>query len=104
MYNENMKLKLLSWNIWCGTYLDEVIKFLKTTNADIIALQEVAEDERGNISKIIADKLGYKYVYTTDIDMPLKYLPNYKKDDEGTKKMGNAILSKYEILNSKEHQ
>ena len=99
-----MKIKVLSWNIWCGTYLDEVIKFLQTANADIVALQEVAEDDRGNISKIIADKLGYKYVYTTDIDMPLKYLPNNKSDDERTIKMGNAILSKYEIINSKEHQ
>ena len=98
-----MKLKLLSWNIWCGTYLDEVIEFLRTANADIIALQEVANDDRGNISEIIAKELGYKYVYTTDIDMPLKYLPSYEKDDDGTIKMGNAILSKYEIVNSKEH-
>jgi exonuclease III len=72
-----MKLKILSWNIWCGTYLDEVIKFLKIADSDIIALQEVAEDNRGNISEIIAKELGYKYVYTTDIDMPLKYLPGY---------------------------
>lgn len=99
-----MKLKILSWNIWCGTYLDEVIKFLKTTNADIIALQEASEDDKGNISEFIAKELGYKYVYTTDIDMPFKYLPGYKEDDKRTKKMGNAILSKYEIINSKEHQ
>ncbi|MFA5936595.1 MAG: endonuclease/exonuclease/phosphatase family protein [Candidatus Paceibacterota bacterium] len=99
-----MKLKILSWNIWCGTYLNEIIEFLRTTNADIIALQEVVEDNRGNISEIIAKKLDYKYVYTTDTDMPLKYLPGYKEDDERTIKMGNAILSKYEIISSKEHQ
>lgn len=99
-----MKLKILSWNIWCGTYLDEVIKFLRTADADIIALQEVVEDHRGNIAKIIAEELDYKYVYTTDIDMPLKYLPSYKSDDERIIKMGNAILSKYEIINSKEHK
>lgn len=99
-----MKLKILSWNIWCGTYLNEVIEFLRIENADIIALQEVAEDERGNISEIIAKELKYKYVYTTDVDMPFKYLPQYKENDERTKKMGNAILSKYEILNSKEHK
>jgi len=99
-----MKLKILSWNIWCGTYLDEVIEFLRTVDADIIALQEVAEDSRGNISEIIAKELEYKYVYTTDIDMPLKYLPNYKEDDERIIKMGNAVLSKYEIVDSKEHQ
>lgn len=99
-----MKLKILSWNIWCGTYLDEVIKFLKIADSDIVALQEVAEDNRGNISEIIAKELGYKYVYTTDIDMPLKYLPGYKEDDERTIKMGNAILSKYEIVSNKEHK
>ncbi len=99
-----MKLKILSWNIWCGTYLDEVIKFLKTAEADIIALQEVSEDNKGNIAELIAKELGYKYVYTTDIDMPFKYLPGYKKDDEQTIKMGNAILSKYEIVSSKEHR
>lgn len=99
-----MKLKILSWNIWCGTYLDEVIKFLKTVDADIIALQEVTEDTRGNISELIAKELGYKYVYTIDADMPYKYLPGYKSDDERTIKMGNAILSKYEIISSKEHQ
>lgn len=99
-----MKLKILSWNIWCGIYLDEVIKFLRIANADIIALQEVAEDNRGNISGIIAKELGYKYVYTTDTNMPLKYLPSYKENDERTIRMGNAILSKYEIVSSKEHQ
>jgi endonuclease/exonuclease/phosphatase family metal-dependent hydrolase len=99
-----MKLKILSWNIWCGTHLAEVINFLRTADADIIALQESAEDERGNISKIIAEDLGYQYIYTTDVDMPLKYLPGNKVDDERTIKMGNAILSKYEIVNHKEHK
>ncbi len=98
-----MKLKILSWNIWCGTYLDGVIEFLKTADADIIALQEVAQNDRGNISEIIAKELGYKYVYTTDINMPLKYLPGHEENDERTIKMGNAILSKYEITSSKEH-
>ncbi|MBP7006884.1 MAG: endonuclease/exonuclease/phosphatase family protein [Candidatus Pacebacteria bacterium] len=98
-----MQIKVLSWNIWCGTHQDKVKEFLKNSDADIIALQEVAQDKRGNISKIIADELGYNFVYTTDIDLPLKYLPGYSSDNEGTVKMGNAILSKYEIISSKEH-
>jgi endonuclease/exonuclease/phosphatase family metal-dependent hydrolase len=96
-----MKLKILSWNIWCGTYLDEVIKFLETADADIIALQEVAIDERGNIGEIIAKKLGYEYADAIGMDLPLRYLPGQKSDDKKIIRFGNAILSKHKILNSK---
>ena len=96
-----MKLKILSWNIWCGTYLDEVIKFLKTADADIIALQEVVEDERGNLVEIIAKELGYEYVHAIGMNMPVRFLPKYKKDDEKTIKFGTAILSKYKIVDNK---
>ncbi len=54
-----MKLKVLSWNIWCGTHLDQVIDFLEKSEADIVALQEGCIDQRGNIVKIISEKLGY---------------------------------------------
>jgi len=96
-----MKLKILSWNIWCGTYLDEVIKFLKTANADIIALQEVVEDERGNLVEIIAKELGYEYVHAIGMNMPVRFLPKYEKDDKRTIKFGTAILSKYKIIDSR---
>lgn len=99
-----MKIKVLSWNIWCGTYLDGVIEFLKTANADIIALQEVAADDRGNIVEIIAKKIGYEYAHGVDMDIPLKYLPGYKHDDERTIKYGTAILSKYKINDSKTYE
>jgi len=77
-----MKIKVLSWNIWCGTYLEEVIKFLKKADADIIALQEVSIDERGNLSEIIAKRLGYKHTNAIDVNIPLKFLPGYKSYDE----------------------
>ncbi len=99
-----MKLKILSWNIWCGTYLDEVIEFLKNADADIIALQEVVEDENGNIGEIIAKELGYEYVYEANLNMPLKYLSREETADKKSIKFGNAILSKYKIVNSKIHQ
>ncbi|MEK7572354.1 MAG: endonuclease/exonuclease/phosphatase family protein [Patescibacteria group bacterium] len=95
-----MKLKILSWNIWAGTYLDGVIEFLKNIDADIIALQEVVEDDRRNIIEIIAKKLGYEYAHAVDMNMPLKFLPGQKSDDKRTIKYGNAILSKYKITNS----
>jgi len=96
-----MKLKVLSWNIWCGTYLDQVIEFLKNADADIIALQEVAGDQRGNIADIIAKKLGYEYVHAVDMDMPLRFLPGHPSDEKGTIKYGNAILSRHKIIGSK---
>lgn len=98
-----MRLKLLSWNIWCGTYLDGVIEFLKNADADIIALQEAVIDERGNIAEIIAKELGYEYVHAIDMDIPLRFLLGYKSDEKGNKKFGNAILSKYKIINNKIH-
>lgn len=96
-----MKLKFLSWNIWCGTYLDGVIEFLKTADADIVALQEVVEDDRGNITEIIAKQLGYQCVYVIDMRMPLRFLPGQKSDDKRKIKFGDAILSKYKIKDSK---
>lgn len=99
-----MKLKILSWNIWCGTHLDEAIKFLKNADADIIALQEVAKDDRGNIVEIIAKELGYNYVHAVDMDMPLKFLPGYKSDNKRKIKFGDAILSRHTITNSKTYE
>lgn len=98
-----MEIKFLSWNIWCGTYFEDVKKFIKESDADVIALQEIVNNIDGNMSEIIAKELGYNFIYTSDIDMPLKYLPGYQNDNENTIKMGNAILSRYEILSSQEH-
>ncbi len=99
-----MKLKIISWNIWCGTHLDEVIAFLKSAKADIIALQEAAEDERGNIADIIAKELGHECVHAIEMKIPLRFLPGYKSDDQGSKKFGPAILSKYKIIRSQKHE
>ncbi|MBI2011595.1 endonuclease/exonuclease/phosphatase family protein [Candidatus Daviesbacteria bacterium] len=98
-----MKLKILSWNIWKGKYLDQVIEVLKKENADILGLQEVIEKDeedlnlqsgigRLNLAEIIASKLGYQKVwykaFTTDRHTPIFDI-------------GNALLSKYPILESK---
>ncbi len=96
-----MKLKILSWNIWCGTYLDQVMHFLKNSDYDIIALQEGCIDERGNIVEILANKLGYQYAHAIEMNLPVRYIPGYKEDDMRTIKFGPAILSKHKIINSK---
>lgn len=90
-----MQLKVLSWNIWQGKYLDKIIKFLELSSPDIIALQEVIESETvENIAKQISDKLGYKYVYCNAFETDRH---------ETVYKIGNAILSKYEITSESCH-
>lgn len=91
-----MKLKILSWNIWFGTYLDKVIQYLQQSRADIICLQEVTQTPEGknNISENIARTLGYSYVYATGMDLRPWGKPLV---------MGEAILSKYPIISSKTH-
>lgn len=96
-----MKIKVLSWNIWCGTYLDEVIEFLREADADIIALQEACIDDRGNIAEIIAKELGYQFTHAVGMHLPVKFLPNYKSEDPRGILFGNAILTKHQIIESK---
>jgi endonuclease/exonuclease/phosphatase family metal-dependent hydrolase len=87
-----MKIKVISWNIWGGKNRDGVISFLKTQNADIIALQEVTTREKNGIeehdAEKIAEELGYECyfanAFTTD-----RHFPTYS--------IGNAILSKFPI-------
>lgn len=95
-----MQIKLLSWNIWCGTHLEDVISFLKNADADIIALQETAETEKGNLAEIIAQELGYEYVHATLMNIPVRFVPGYEADDMRTMKFGPAILSKHKIIQS----
>lgn len=93
-----MKVKVLCWNIWCGAYLDEVIDFLLSSDADIIALQEACIDGRGNIAEIIAKKLGYEYMDAIGMDMPVKFLHGFSNEDTNVIKFGTAILTKHKIV------
>jgi endonuclease/exonuclease/phosphatase family metal-dependent hydrolase len=98
-----MKIRLLSWNIWGGKYLEEVIAFLKTADADIVALQEVIENETGNTALTIADKLGYECAYELGMKMSSKWAGPPRAKEEIIN-FGNAILSKHKIIESKTHE
>ncbi len=90
-----MQIKLLSWNIWHGKHLDDVIAFLKTQNADIIALQEVVKyDDQEDTATQIAKSLGYSYIYYKAFYTE-RHTPHYE--------MGNAILSRFPIQTSQCH-
>ena len=98
-----MRIRLVSWNIWGGKYLEEVITFLKTADTDIVALQEVIENETGNTALTIADKLGYECAYELGMKMSSKWA-GPPRDKEEIINFGNAILSKYKIVESKIHE
>jgi endonuclease/exonuclease/phosphatase family metal-dependent hydrolase len=91
-----MKLKVISWNIWGGRRLDEVISFLSHEDPDIIALQEVSErDVHGKIKNdahVIAEALGY-YVFFGKAFTTDRHTPPYS--------LGNAVISRFPILESR---
>lgn len=90
-----MKIKILSWNIWGGRHLSEIISFVKDADADIVGLQEVVGEKIENTATIIAKKLGYKNV---------AYVMAMKMEMGGKRvNLGNAVISKYPIIKSKAH-
>lgn len=101
-----MQLKVVTWNIFAGQKLDEVIALLKTIDADVIALQEVFEEVDGteNQAQKIAEALGMHFAYApAHTLMPGdSYVLDYFHI---TRPMawGNAVLTKEPISASKVH-
>lgn len=88
-YQTIKQIKVVSFNIEYAQKIQEAITLLKhkdLINADVIMLQEM--DEQG-VSRI-AKELKYSYVYYPSINHP-------KLD----KDLGNAILTKWPIIDSK---
>jgi len=58
-----MQLKVFSWNIWINGHFDEIKRFLKETDADVVGLQEVQDDDpERDIIKFLTE-LGYDHVF-----------------------------------------
>ncbi len=89
-----MKVKLLSWNIWIDGNFEEIKKFLKDFDADIVGLQEVLPEEPHK--DIISFMKSLGYVRAISKDRP------FLKDKE-TMIISNAIFSKYEILRTENY-
>lgn len=88
-----MQLKILSWNIWIDCNFDQVTEFLKSSNADIVGLQEIVEnDPKRDIIKALS-KLGYQHAFA-----PVKKVWGNKTWSDGP-----AIFSKYNILENKKY-
>ena len=98
-----MKLKILSWNIWGGRHIEDVLAFLKDADADIIALQEVIKEKDTNTALTIAERLKYEPVYAIGMPISSKWTGPIREKEE-TLMFGNAILSKHPITFSKHYE
>ena len=87
-----MRLKVLSWNIWIDGYFDQIVDFLKNSNADIIGLQEVQADDSERDVIGYLTKLGYDHIFT-----PVPKTGRRKVND------GPAVFSRHGILKSESY-
>lgn len=90
-----MKIKIISWNIWCYSYFDEVAKFLERCDADIIGIQELLLDDKSRDVVTILEKLGYDYVSA---------LGGEFTKGEKLIKLNNAVFSRLPIVEKKIHK
>lgn len=93
-----MNLKIVQLNIYKGKFLHEAIDFLKKEDADLVTLQEVTvgevsffEDKSVNIFDLLENKLNLNGVFHSDLEI----------SDDKNSALGNAVLSKFPIVESK---
>lgn len=88
-----MQLKILSWNIWVTGDFEQIKELLRSSSADIFALQEVQNDkpELDVINHL--KKLGYNYVFA----------PIEAAWDNQTWHYGPAIFSRFEFVKTRVH-
>lgn len=90
-----MDIRVMSWNIWHGEFLEEVIKTLKNSRADIIALQEVSDyPDQPRMALRIAEALGYHHAY---------YRAFTSDRHDPPHDQGNAVLSRFELTGTSGH-
>ena len=99
--SSNTKLRIVSLNMEMGKQINKIISLLKSLNADIILLQEVdISTPRCNYVDIvgeIATELNMNSMFTCEV------IFNSEKGllHEATGYEGNAILSKYDFIDTK---
>jgi endonuclease/exonuclease/phosphatase family metal-dependent hydrolase len=86
-------MKLLQWNVWYDEKADNVVDFIKDTDADIVCAQELTVNGPANpgidVPKAIAKACGYNYYFHP--------MTIYGTDGEALQ-MGNGIFSKFSIV------
>jgi len=86
-------IKLIQWNIWVKENPENISKFLKETDADIICAQELIKDSKKNldVAKYLAKELGFEYFYHDGETW------DNRQEKEA---QGNAIFSRFPIVNT----
>jgi endonuclease/exonuclease/phosphatase family metal-dependent hydrolase len=88
-------IKLISYNIWHGVYLNPLVEFLDREQPDILCVQEVGTSGLGQKK----DTTNLHEVIQKKLDMQAHYEHMYSADEgEGEYTIGVAIYSKYPIL------
>lgn len=81
-------IRIVSYNVQLGRKLEQILALFRThpelSRADVLALQEVVRDPRASGARILAERLGFDYVY----------LPGKRKGD---REIGLALLSRYPL-------
>jgi endonuclease/exonuclease/phosphatase family metal-dependent hydrolase len=86
-------MKLISWNIWCDGHFESVSEFLKSSQADIVCLQEVVPlNDKFPIIDFM-ESLGYYCAYAPSFTTELF--------DGQVYEIGNAICSRAKIIGMK---
>lgn len=89
-----MPLKLITYNIFHGKYLDRVIDFLKTEKPDVLCLQEAATSGLG----LAANDMNMFEEIKTRLDMSGEYRRMcWGEKDSGKYDIGVAILSRVPV-------
>ncbi|GBC83376.1 hypothetical protein HRbin10_02523 [bacterium HR10] len=82
-------IRIVSYNVHLGKRLERVLELFRThpelSRADVIALQEVVRERQLSHARLLAERLGFDYVY----------LPGKRK---GGREIGLALLSRYPLL------
>ena len=85
------RMRIATWNLW-GRYgpwearLPVIVENLRTIDADVVALQEVWEDDTRNQARELASALGY----TEPV-----YAHNLERDGV---RSGNAVMSRWPVV------
>lgn len=87
-----MKISVLQWNVWYQEKADNILKFLRQTDADILCLQELTTDSDTNPKRDIpleVERLGYSSAYCETV-----VKPHYRQ--------GHGVFTKLPIINRRE--
>ena len=89
-------VKFIQINIYKGKYLNSLLKFLKKEDPDFVAMQEVTAGEMNLCDKNL-DLFGY---FKAELGLNGVIDKVMKPVDSKKSYLGNAIFSKYRIINS----